>query len=620
KSDDFLGEVRCNSDGSGYEVVPCGENSLCIKDGCSFCKPGHRKCEGDEKVLQCNELGTEYAEIQNCNPETTGQVCILGTCIAMCEINLKTSSYMGCEYWGVDLDNAFVPGGERGYYDAQGAQYAIVVSNTSDKYPATVEIFNNEGQVFADSAGNPFPDEKLPPLGLRIFNLPRRDVEGTLISPLAYKVKSSIPITAYQFNPLENVNVFSNDASLLLPSHVLGKYYIVMTREQTFAELRSTLTVIAVMPGETEVHVTVTGSTLPGGDIKPLKAGDTIKRILKQFDVLNIETSEIGADLTGSVVYSNKQVAVFGGSEAANAPNTNHCCPEGICDYYGIWLECKNLNGCLCEWDKKTICKTNTDCLKFNTCCADHLEMQLFPVKTWGKEYIATHAYPRNKEKTVWRIMAAEDNTQLTTYPPQTNTPVLDRTEWVDFESAENFEVIAKKPLLVGMFLAAQDAPAPNVGGIKQPDDAATGDPAFILAVPIEQFRKDYVFLAPNKYAFDAVNVILPVGAKVMLDGVEIKEGDLVFKMIRELMKEMKDKEIKDPLALVPEGKKWWGDYSVIGTGKYAVYRLLIADGTHVVQADEPVGVISYGFDQYVSYGYPAGLDLKDLKLIKEEF
>jgi hypothetical protein len=41
-----------------------------------------------------------------------------------------------------------------------------------------------------------------------------------------------------------------------------------------------------------------------------------------------------------------------------------------------------------------------------------------------------------------------------------------------------------------------------------------------------------------------------------------------------------------------------------------------VSDGVHVAQAEQPFGVISYGYDQYVSYGYPAGLNLEDLKLV----
>jgi hypothetical protein len=33
-------------------------------------------------------------------------------------------------------------------------------------------------------------------------------------------------------------------------------------------------------------------------------------------------------------------------------------------------------------------------------------------------------------------------------------------------------------------------------------------------------------------------------------------------------------------------------------------------DGVHHVQADEPVGVIAYGFDSYVSYAYAGGTQL----------
>jgi len=33
----------------------------------------------------------------------------------------------------------------------------------------------------------------------------------------------------------------------------------------------------------------------------------------------------------------------------------------------------------------------------------------------------------------------------------------------------------------------------------------------------------------------------------------------------------------------------------------------------HHVQADEPVGVVVYGFDSYVSYAYAGGTDLKEI-------
>ena len=56
-----------------------------------------------------------------------------------------------------------------------------------------------------------------------------------------------------------------------------------------------------------------------------------------------------------------------------------------------------------------------------------------------------------------------------------------------------------------------------------EPGDAATGDPAFILAVPVEQFRPDFVFLAPDKYAFDYVTITAPIGAEVFFDDLPVE-------------------------------------------------------------------------------------------------
>lgn len=43
-----------------------------------------------------------------------------------------------------------------------------------------------------------------------------------------------------------------------------------------------------------------------------------------------------------------------------------------------------------------------------------------------------------------------------------------------------------------------------------------------------------------------------------------------------------------------------------------------VAHGKHTIVASKPVGVTVYGFSQYVSYGYPGGLNQRDLGLIKE--
>jgi hypothetical protein len=129
---------------------------------------------------------------------------------------------------------------------------------------------------------------------------------------------------------------------------------------------------------------------------------------------------------------------------------------------------------------------------------------------------------------------------------------------------------------MVGQFLVSEHAPNPNTRDRLEPGDAGTGDPAFILSVPVEQFRPDFVFLAPDKYAFDYVSVTAPVESQVFFDDVPIIDG-------------------WEPIG---DGTEW------------RVLRFQIGDGVHFIDADQPLSVVVYGYDQYVSYGYPAGLNL----------
>src|SRR5690606_16766648 len=94
--------------------------------------------------------------------------------------------------------------------------------------------------------------------------------------------------------------------------------------------------------------------------IPPTGPGQPIVVKLGPFDVLNLETDDATfqdnpktmADLSGTVVLSDKPVAVFSGVETTSAPG-------GVVDIpkYPGWPE-------------------------DGTCCLDHLEEQLFPVES----------------------------------------------------------------------------------------------------------------------------------------------------------------------------------------------------------------------------------------------
>jgi len=611
---------RCAADGSGYVSELCtdpeGNTTACYNPGvCAQCQIGAKRCNPDDSTLveACSGDG-QWQKGQICDAQQGLQCTAAGLCQKACDVNVKAKSYVGCSFWATDLDNAFVPGGSRGYFDAANAQYAIVVSNPSDKLSATISIDSNEGKQTVDAKGVDLDYSPLAPGELRVFNLPPRNINATAQQPLAWRVNASAPIAAYQFNPLENVGVFSNDASLLLPDELLGKWYIAMSREESFSILRGFVTVIAAMGGKTTVTVTFSKTTLrtlksSDGTIKSYdcRPGSTSQQcsaefVLNQWDALNIETDEVGGDLTGTEILADKRVAVFAGSEAANAPNTNHCLTDACTD-----AQIQSGAKCgVCAWDGKTGCNNNDHCSAFITCCADHLEMQMFPIKTWGNQYVGVKLFPRGKEMDSWRIIAGTDGTKIALSPTQKNEkgetvaiPVLDKGEWFEFQSSGSFEILAKHddgspaPIMVGHFMQSQDAPDPNVDGA-QDGDAGTGDPAFLLAIPVQQWRASFVFLTPDKYSMNYISIAAPIDAEVSFDGSPIAPD--LFQNI---------------------------------TKNYKFTRLYVNTGTHTVKAapvKQPDGTMQprtcavdvYGFDQYVSYGYPAGLDLKDLAFVKE--
>jgi len=595
----------CSPDGMdpNYEVVECGTKS-CFKGQCLECKPGEKACK-DKNVIQCSPDGKDYVVLEQCIGATDcfggqclvcypgskqcegntsmrcqndgmgweynedcsagGLTCYMGACLSPCAGDIKQNTNAGCEFYAVDLDNA-----QEGEYDAQNAQYAVIVSNTSKDGNADVVLTQPDGQELKATIG---------PMSLHKYELPPKwGLDGTLKGMNAYKVTSSRPIVVYQFNPLSNeVEVFSNDASVLLPSPALGNEYFAMTFKQYENTFRGYFTVIGVSSVPTQVTFTPTCKTLAGGDIPSISAGQSHTVELKQGEVLNVESDQLNGDLTGTYIQSNAPVVVYAGHEATNT--------AGLC-------------------------------------CADHLEQQMMPIKTWGVHYLISKTWERWKEKDHVRILASQDGTQVTLNPGVAMVPTLNRGEHFTFQTNVNVEISATKPVLVAQYLAssyeilgspnafncfsASDCPAPFTcdpfyGQCVGPDCssdaqcpsgctcdvymgmgscAPIGDPGMMLAVPKEQFMESYVFLTPDAYVQDYLNVIAPLNAgKVVLDNNQIPPGNFV----------------------------------PVGASGFGVFRTKLNDGVHNIWSDAKIGIIVYGYDDDVSYGYPGGMGLLEL-------
>lgn len=577
---------QCNSSGDGWaeEQLCEGATGVCVDEiGCLVCRPGNRDCEENAPLI-CNADGTAWDRGEPCDT-ASGQQCVFGHCTDPCAGIDESNSYVGCEYWAVDLSNAQQESG----LSPENANFAVVISNGHPEATATVEVFGNGDDATA------LMSIQVPPNDLRTLEInptiapAETNISGTGVHrQQAYHIVSNLPVTAYQFNPLNNTEqAYSNDASLLLPVNGLDTDYIAATADGIVGGDNSTtpptsynwgafVTVVAITDG-TEVTVTPTNEIIAGGDL----AGgtDDITVTLDAFDVLNVESlaeeaSVPGhANLSGSYVHASAPVAVFSGNVATVMPNA----PDG-------------------------------------DCCADHLEEQLIPLSAWGQQFVVGRGEGRRREGdwepefyriTGGNVPPGQDVINLSYHPepPEGAPSTLTEGESVEFSSTTDFIVEGDGPLMVTSFFVSSQYSAPEYDGsqfcITQAECnglayaavcvmatcAPIGDPSMTIIPPVEQFRDSYVFLAPNDYQYDAITVIAPMGASITLDGAPLGAMTLV------------------------------GD--IDGTS-YGVVRSLVGDGTHRLQADggTEVGLIVYGMDRDVSYGYPGGLDLEVINII----
>jgi hypothetical protein len=579
-----------------------------IGEGCLECVPNQRSCEGLD-VVRCRPDGSATDRIATCDADA-GDLCAAGSCVNGCEVAAENRSYEGCEYFAVDLDNAVVA--NQGAAAAQ--QFSVVLSNASPLTAmVTVEIFctaaDADNPAIQCTEGEPHAIRGPFPVGpgdLSIVDLDAREVDGstdpslndgpgTFRSMHAYRISSTAPLIAYQFNPLENVNVFSNDASLLLPTASLGSRYLALGWPQTLAitddamtnggiHLRAFLTLVGVQDG-TDLVVHLSTDIIGGGGIPAMKAGETLLVSLDRFEVVNLETGSFNADFTGTeIIYDGldpKPFAVFSGSEASDVP------------YFDSFLQ--------------------------RRCCADHLEQQLFPETAFGQTFVAVKTPSRSvyvkeagwdvsvipDEPEWWRILASREDTFVrTNLPPPNDTFTLQRGQVVTFESRRDFLVQASRPISFGQFPGGQQTtgiPSTLPGGERPPG----GDPSFILVPPIEQWRDRYLFLVPNKYDFDFLLIAAPASADLLYDGLPLASAlprceHHPIGFLGEGDERVEYVGIRCPLSAPAPGSSGLQD-----------------DGVHTLEArnGDPFGLVVYGWDSFVSYGYPGGTNVQPINV-----
>ncbi len=591
-----LSEV-CASDGSRWTPQTCKDQFVCQDQQCVpfTCAPGRAVCLGTDTQAVCADDGQSVRDVERCQGTLT---CQSGQCTDLCEDAAQRGSYTGCDYIANQLYNLSMQ-------DASGlpqSPFAIIAANPHPLIsttitltdprgvsvpriaprtlvPASTYTFGKDTRVYSEILRPSGEHEPIPREATQITLAPGEAAALLLESNQSgpYNLASTQPIVAYQFNPYCCNFTASNDASLLLPTSSLGLSYRIVNYPTMYLQEAGTLTpyisIVASQDNtivEVDATVPLEQTVLLTGDKSELNepGAKTAHRIVLergQAQVLHIPRGlgsyQMGtSDLSGTLVSSNKPVAVFSGHPCTFVPQDAWAC--------------------------------------------DHLEEQMFPADTLGQRYILPALAPRNlspnrplslRDGVYWRLVAHEDAI-ITTDPPLTELITFESSSFgtpncLELVEQEEIKLPAGKVCELGLdatLSLESDAPLIIAGVISGHqstglDDYGTqaGDPAMFLLPPVRQFRRDYSFVTSPTFKKTYAVISAPRGTWFTYQSSALSE---------EL--------VRHPTETIFAGQPW------------DVFSIRIPSGLHTLKADAPFGLVVYAFDDYVSYAFPGGLNL----------
>jgi hypothetical protein len=467
-------------------------------------------------------------------------------------------TYVGCDFWPTVTDNIVRP----------DFDYAVVVANTSSS-EATVEVTRGGMSVSKTTVpANGLSKIYLPWVEALKSTMPNNgcptNVKLATVRAVggAYHLTSSIPVAVYQFNAIEYAGKggppgkdwggctsntcfgllagkcfsYTNDASLLLPSTALtGNYRVAGVPPWGDSTGMSTFVYppyVAITGTQAGTNVTVKlssiAATTAGPGVAAAGAGGTVSFTIGAGDVVELIATDKG-DLSGSLIKASAPIQVVSGISCTNVPADQVAC--------------------------------------------DHVEESLLPVETLGRHYFVTRPTAPSgsgASEHVVKLVGNVDGTKLT-YPgtkPPGAPDTIDAGELVELgKVGVDFEIVGDHELTI-MSLMVGAGPTTSV---------QKGDPSQSFMTSVEQYRLKYVFLAPDDYDVNYVDVVQPMDAALTLDG----------------------KAVTDKPTAMSSG--------------FGVNRIKLGPGTsgaHVLSADKQVGIQVLGYGSYTSYQYPGGLNL----------
>lgn len=277
---------------------------------------------------------------------------------------------------------------------------------------------------------------------------------SNIIENLGIHVVSTAEVTVYGLNRVP----FTTDAFLGLPTDILGTEYINLGYKNTNVVNATQFGIVAT---QDNTAVTITPTVTTGIRV----AGVPYLTTLNQGQTYQLRnTNSAPADLTGSIIQSDKPIAVFGGHQCANIPNGN-------------------------------------------TLACDHIVEQLTPTSTWGQAFLTVPLATRINGDT-FRILAAQNSTEVRINGSLVVT--LNRGQFYEQIIVGQSEITTTKPVLVAQYSNGTTF------------DGVTSDPFETLIPPKEQFLAGYTVTTPaSGFSINFINIVAPnaIVGTINLDG-----------------------------------------------------------------------------------------------------
>ena len=521
----------------------------------------------------------ENKVITECPPELG---CAEGKCLPACDAAVGANATMGCEFVALPPPRVNV---------TVGSCFAAVLANTWET-PAQIEA-EYEGEpldigtitrimrtVDGKTTYEPFGGELAPGEVAVVFLA--GEASGIMAVPCpagttpavkketaqngtrrgaTFRLKTTAPVSAYSVYPFGGSASTASTSTILLPLASWKNDYVVTSPWEVryFSAEDPYFPTTQIVAAEDDTEIAVTGSVHigEGEDVEAAEKGVAKKYRLRRGEQIQFFQDQ---DLTGTRIGANKKIGVWVGHQGMAIPSTS-------------------------------------------TCCGDSSQTALFPVKSWGREYVAVPYISRSSggvsEQYLYRLTGAVDGTVLEYEPSQPKDAPS------TLAAGESIFFMTQEPFLV----RSQDIEHPfalysyMTGEAFARAQGYQGDPEFVPVVPTEQYLGRYVFFADTSFPNSQLVVV------------RSREDDKAF----------------EPVVLDCAGGPLEGWAPVGTSGKHEFARVFLtkngkpqavgagtcSTGRHEIHSNGPIAVTVWGTDQYGSYAYPGGAALRTINSVE---